>query len=96
MRKSLIIPALGLILASTAGAAFASSDDNRSNVPQTGWMTIPQIAEKLAGEGYQVRQIKMERRGYEVYAIDKDGRRVEAYVDPVSGNLVGSEVGEDD
>lgn len=96
MRRYLFIPAIVLAMAGVAGAAHASSDDLRSAAPRAGWLTIPQIADKLAAQGYDVRRIKVERRGYEVYAIDKAGRRIEAYVDPVTGNLSGAEWGEDD
>lgn len=96
MRRMLIVPALVLAAATIAAPAFASNDDSGAMKPQSNWMTIEQLTQKLTGEGYKVRQIKVERKGYEVYAIDKEGRRLEAYIDPVTGALLESESGEDD
>ena len=94
MRKSFLIPFLAIAAATMAQSAQASSDN--AAIPQANWMTVPQITEKLTAEGYKVRQIKKEKHGYEVYAIDKDGKRLEAYVDPVTGQLLGAENGEND
>jgi hypothetical protein len=75
-------------LALAAGVAFASDDDDHSAKPGDGWLTVAQITEKLTSEGYDVRQIETEDGAYEVYAIDKAGARVEAYVDPLTGDLL--------
>ena len=96
MRKLLIVPALALAAATMAAPAFASSDDSSMAKPQASWMSIEQLTAKLTADGYKVRQIKTEKKGYEVYAIDKEGRRLEAYIDPVNGNILESESGEDD
>ena len=96
MRKPIIVPFLALAATVIAGTAFASGDDNRNAAPKANWMSIEQVTAKLTAEGYQVRQIKTEGNGYEVYAIDKEGKRLEGYVDPVTGNVTGSENGEED
>ena len=90
MRKLFTITALTLTLAS-AGAAFASSDDARTNAPRDQWMSVAQITEKFTSQGYKVRQVKVEKGKYEIYAIDKDGKRVEAYVHPVTGDVLKQE-----
>jgi hypothetical protein len=89
MRKFLMFPALAFVMAASLGSALASDDDaDGVSAPGNNWMTIAQITEKLTSQGYDVRQVKVEDGGYELYAIDKDGKRVEAYVDPVSGDLL--------
>jgi hypothetical protein len=91
MHKLLIVPTLAFAIAAAAGAAFASDDDARIDVPRDKWLTIAQITEKFTSQGYDVRQVKVEDGGYEIYAIDKDGKRLEAYVNPATGELLKSE-----
>ena len=86
MRKLFILSALTLTLAS-AGAAFASSDEARTNAPRDQWMSVAQITEKFTSQGYKVRQVKVEKGKYEIYAIDKDGKRVEFHMDPVTAEI---------
>lgn len=75
-----------------AAPAFASDDDNSSSrcasAPRDQWMSVEAVEAKFTGDGYKVRQVKSEDGCYEIYAIDKDGFRIEAYVDPVSGEIV--------
>ena len=92
MNKLIIASAFAVVLTAGAGAALASGDDDlRINAPRDQWLSIPQVTEKYKAEGYDVRQVKVEDGGYEIYAIDKDGRRIEAYVHPVTGEMLKSE-----
>jgi hypothetical protein len=92
MRKLLILPTLVFAIAAAAGSASASNDDVRVDVPRDQWLTIAQITEKFTSQGYDVRQVEVEDGGYEIHAIDKDGKRLEAYVHPVTGELLKSEI----
>ncbi|MXN63621.1 PepSY domain-containing protein [Stappia sp. GBMRC 2046] len=92
MHKFLIASSLSVLLTAGAGAAFASGDDDlRINAPRDQWLSIPQVTEKYKAEGYDVRQVKVEDGAYEIYAIDKDGHRIEAYVHPVTGEMLKSD-----
>ena len=51
-------------------------------------MSIAQIATMLEGQGYAVREIELERGRYDVEMIDGKGMRVEAYLDPVTGEVL--------
>jgi hypothetical protein len=77
----------GLALAAVAlpSAAFATSC---GNVPQDQWMSRAEIEIKATDLGYQVRQVKVEDGCYEIYGIDKTGQRVEAYLHPVTAEVV--------
>jgi hypothetical protein len=92
MRKFLLVPTLAFAMATAAGVAFASDDDLKIDVPGDQWLTIAQITEKFTSQGYHVREVKVEDGGYEIYAIDKDGKRLEAYVNPVTGEMLKSEM----
>ena len=92
MRHFLIVPALALAMAGSAAYAFAADDDGDEVVSVGGErMTADEITQKLADQGYDVRQIKPEGEGYEVYAIDKDGKRVESEVDAMTGELLNTD-----
>jgi len=92
MRKILIVPTLVFALGAVASPPlFASDEDVRIDVPRDQWLTMEQITEKLAFQGYDVRRVKVEGGVYEVYAI-KDGQRVEALVHPATGALLKNEL----
>lgn len=90
MRKFLIIPALTLARAMTAGLAVAADEDVRVDVPRDQWLTVAQIAEKISAQGFDLREIEVEKSGYEVKFIDRDGKHVEADVHPVTGEILKS------
>ena len=75
--------------------ALASDDDNKSetgktcgNAPQSEWMSEDAIRAKGAELGLDVRKVKVEDGCYEIYGIDANKNRVEAYLNPVTGELV--------
>jgi hypothetical protein len=55
-------------------------------------MSIANVQAKAEGMGYKVRQVKIEDGCYEIYAIDKDGNRVEAYLNPVTAEIVKTKI----
>ncbi|MCL4767237.1 MAG: PepSY domain-containing protein [Hyphomicrobiaceae bacterium] len=87
MRKMLIGSALAIATAAGAGYAAAADDRLGVNVPKEQWMSIAQIAEKLASQGYDIREIEIDDGAYEVSAI-KDGKRVKAYLHPGTGEVL--------
>jgi hypothetical protein len=73
-----------------ASAAYASP--SCGNAPQSSWMSLKDIEAKATAMGYKVRQVKIEDGCYEIYALDKDGKRVEAYLNPVTADVVETKV----
>lgn len=51
-------------------------------------MSISQIATMLEGQGYRVLEIEMERGRYDVDMLDANGMKVEAYLHPVTGEVL--------
>lgn len=92
MKKTLIALALAAALTGTAGAVYASSSDVRVDAPRDQWMSIEQIAAKLTAEGFDVRGVEEDDGVYEVEAINTKGERIEAYVHPVTGDVIKSEI----
>lgn len=95
MKKFLIPAVLVAGLFGGTGLAFASEDEAQLNVPPDKWLTVTQITEKFTAQGYDVRQVKVEKGAYEVYALAKDGKRVEVLVHPATGEILGDEAEED-
>jgi hypothetical protein len=84
--KSLIAVA-ALALALVAGSAQAS---DKCAVPQAEWQPREALQQKLEGEGWKVKKIKVDDGCYEVYGTDGAGKRMEAYFDPKTFTVVKS------
>jgi hypothetical protein len=84
------------IIAATALVALAlpaaASSKSCGDAPQSQWMSIADVQAKAQGMGYKVRQVKIEDGCYEIYALDKDGNRVEAYLNPVTAEVVKTKI----
>ena len=60
---------------------------------QANWLTMQQVQTKLEAAGYRdFEKIERERDKYEVKAIDPQGQRVELDIDPVTGDVLKTEV----
>jgi Peptidase propeptide and YPEB domain. len=57
------------------------------------WMTMEQVQTRLESTGYRdFEKIERDSNKYEVKATDAQGRRVELDVDPVTGDILKTEV----
>ena len=83
-----------LALAATPFLASAALADSPScgNAAQSRWMSLADVEAKTSSMGYKVRKIDIEDGCYEIYAIDKNGNRVEAYLNPVTAEIVKSKI----
>lgn len=78
--------------ASATLPAFAQSDSAAAAAPAN-WMSIEQVNAKVQAAGYRdVEKIERDDGKYEVKATDAEGRRVELKLDPVSGEILKTEV----
>ena len=102
MRATTLIATLaltgGLIGAGAAIApAFAQSAAPAATATapaaQSSWMSLKDVQTKLEAAGYtDFREIEREKNKYEVKATDPQGQRVELDVDPVTGDVLKTEV----
>src|SRR5664279_2150943 len=61
--------------------------------PKEKWMSEAAIKAKIAALGYhQIRSFKVTESCYEIYGSDKDNKPVEVYFNPITGDIVPSEV----
>ena len=72
MKRLILVTAVATAIA-TPGMAAGSSC---SAAPKSQWQPQSKLETLLQGEGFKVRQIKVENGCYEVYATDKGGKRV--------------------
>ena len=60
---------------------------------QASGMSLQEVQSKLESAGYRdFEKIERERTKYEVKATDPQGQRVELYVDPVTGDILKTEI----
>lgn len=81
-----IIAAFAATLA--AGAAQAS---DKCATPQAEWQPKESLQQKLEGDGWKIKKIKVDDGCYEVYGTDAQGKRMEIYFDPKSFAVVKSD-----
>lgn len=60
---------------------------------QSNWLSIKDVLGKLEAAGYtDFREVERDKNKYEVKATDPQGQRVEMDVDPVTGDVLKTEV----
>jgi hypothetical protein len=79
-------------MAASNGYMDSGSMDNGyqggAGAPAGNWMSIGAIADQFTQKGYIVRGVEVDDGRYEVEATDPNGMMIEAYVDPVTGNIL--------
>jgi hypothetical protein len=95
IRKTLIASMFLIPIAFGAMPALAESSEDCTDAPKAQWLSEDAAKAKATKDGYDVRDIKVEGSCFELYAIDKEGKRVEARMNPVSGEIVGNEEGDE-
>lgn len=78
MRQALIL--LTTCAALSATPAWAANKCNAG--PKEQWKPQAELEQKLQGQGWKIKRVKVDSGCYEVYGTDKDGKRVEVYFDP--------------
>jgi uncharacterized membrane protein YkoI len=78
--------AVGLFALGAQAQGAATQTQATAQAEQS--MSITQIATMLEGQGYKVLEIELERGRYDVEMIDANGMRVEAYLNPVTGDVL--------
>ncbi len=86
------VAAAALVSMVLAPSAYASSGDMRcTTAPRETWMKIEDLAAKLTGQGYTVREIEFDDGCVEAEVTEGGGARLELYLDPVNGDVVKQE-----
>lgn len=83
---SIAILCLGL------GACAGGGDPNCTTEPRSAWMPEAEMQNRIRSQGYKINEFKVAGNCYEIYGWDRQGRKVEIYFNPVTGDIVKSEI----
>lgn len=87
MKRTIILTtSLATVVALSALGANAQQQVEQANLSER--MSIAQIATLLEDQGYTVLEIELERGRFDVEMIDSNGMRVEAYLNPVTAEVL--------
>lgn len=96
MRTTTFIATLALtggLLGAGAMLVPAFAQNAAATPAQSNWMSLQEVQSKLEAAGYRdFEKVERERDKYEVKATDPQGQRVELDVDPLSGDVLKTEV----
>ncbi len=71
----------------------AQANPTCTTEPKKNWMSEDAIRARIAALGYQkIRSFKVTESCYEIYGSNKEDKLVEVYFNPVTGEIVPSEV----
>ena len=88
-----IIGAGAMFVPAFAQNAATATATTTTTTTEANWMTTEQVQTKLQAAGYRdFEKIERDSNKYEVKATDAQGRRVELDVDPVTGDILKTEV----
>ena len=73
-------------------AGCSGGDPNCTTEPKTAWMSEADMKARVTQMGYKTNVFKVSGNCYEIYGTDKEGRDVEVYFNPVTGEVVKSEI----
>lgn len=91
MRTAITATAALLVALTFSGAALAAP--NCTSEPKSKWMTEEAMKAMVQQIGYKdIKTFKTSGTCYEIYGYTKDDKKAEVYFNPVSGEVVQSNV----
>jgi hypothetical protein len=81
------LASLGIVAAAQAGRLGRPC----TSAPEAQWLSLDALKAKAEAAGYRVQKAKLKAACGEIYALDRNGARVELFVDPTSGQIVGTQ-----
>jgi hypothetical protein len=83
-----------VFVAIAALPAIAQAAPNCTSDSRDKWMPEEAMREKATTLGYErIKTFKISGNCYEIYGYTKDGRKAEVYFNPVTGDIVKSNIG---
>ncbi|MEZ4871145.1 MAG: PepSY domain-containing protein [Bdellovibrionales bacterium] len=81
-----------LIVSMLTLATQAYAKKNCTSEPKSKWMSVAEFKAKIEKEGYKIRKFKQPGSCYEIYGQNPKGQKVEVYFNPVTAEVVKSEL----
>jgi len=72
--------------------AIALASPACTKEPKTKWLSETDMQKRISDLGYKVKTFEMTGSCYEIYGWNKDGKKAEVYFNPVTGDIVKSEI----
>lgn len=91
MKPNITIITVALLTGLSATAQAESFGKPCTTEPKEKWLSIESIEKVVKDHGFDVAKSKLKGTCVEVYARDKNGKRIELFIDPSTGNPVGSD-----
>jgi len=86
LRRILLLSTLALV------PSFALASPSCTIEPKSKWMSEDAMKAKIADLGYTVKTFEVTGSCYEIYGKNKEDKRAEVYFNPVTGEIVQSEI----
>ncbi len=88
-----VIIATSALVAAVAFSGAALAAPNCTSEPKSKWMTKEAMKSMVEQMGYKdIKTFKTSGSCYEIYGYTKDGKKAEVYFNPVSGEVVQSNI----
>ena len=82
------------IITIVSAPAIAQAAPNCTSEPRDKWMTEEAMKAKVTTLGYErIKTFKISGNCYEIYGYTKDGQKAEVYFNPVTADIVKSNIG---
>ncbi len=65
---------------------------NCTSEPKSKWMSESDFKAKMVKKGYEIRKFKQPGTCYEIYGRNPQGQKVEVYFNPVTAEIIKSEI----
>src|SRR5450759_1601740 len=93
-RRAMRTIAFSLVLAGAVIVPLAAhANPTCTTEPKEKWMSEAAIKARIAALGYKnIRSFKVTESCYEIYGSNKENKLVEVYFNPITGDIVPSEV----
>jgi len=89
MRRSL---QFAFVLGALAVAGSAVAGPQCTQEPQSKWKSEDEMKAHILTLGYKIKVFKISGNCYEIYGWTKDGAKAEIYFNPVTAEIVKSEI----
>jgi hypothetical protein len=79
---------LSIVIVAWSGMTATAWGKDFCNVPRSQWQAQSALVKKLEGQGWKIRNLKIDSGCYEVYGTDGNGKARETHFNPATFKAV--------